>query len=373
VLQKRTSCRTELPRTPVSRSGGAAGSTVLPAGLLSKDRSFPRRVHQGQLVGKPLALSNNDRPIFFGFATKAGRSGQSAFQPDAQLRDGLSTFWQRFRADESLWLHGMAEEKQADCDFPPRMVAYDLIPFFQQWATRLVHATLNKGDWVPQLIAAICPDDEYTAWAESVNRSAERARDYKLFKGRLYQRRVGSRLFGIWEKEVQHGWLTAKNRMGKHQSCESCREYDLHQELSPGTLALRIPCRIQPVQKELKRLIQSAVEMTIPQQSDEGNGRDDIRLTRMPVRRLVRRSRRYGAIDSALKQCSEARPRSHEEVFRCMETRSKQLIPNAEPFRSAGGWLAGFQKDPALARVWLSKRWSLLQLPAFMSGPKSNY
>jgi hypothetical protein len=308
-----------------------------------------------------------------GAVTRSGASGQSTFQPDAQLRDDLSTFWQRFRGDESIWLPGIAEEKQADCAFPPRMVAYDLIPIFQRWATRLAHAALNKGDWVPQLIAAICPDDEYTAWTESENRPAERALDYKRFKGRLYRRSDECRLFGIWEKQVQHGWLNAKNRMGKHQSCESCREYDLHQELAPGTLALRLPCRIQPVQKELKRLIQSSVEMTIPQRSDEGNGRDDIRLTGMPARRLNRRSPRYDAIDSALRQYSEARPRSHEEVFGYLDTRSKQLIPNAEPFRSAGGWLAGFQKDRALARVWLSKRWALLQLPVFISGPKSNY
>jgi hypothetical protein len=308
-----------------------------------------------------------------GAATTVGTSGQSAFQPDAQLRDDLSTFWQRFRADETLWLHGMADEKQADCAFPPRMVAYDLIPFFQQWATRLVHATLNKGDWVPQLIAAICPDEEYTAWAESENRPAERARDYKQFKGRLYQRRVGSRLFGIWEKQVQDGWLNAKNRMGKHQSCESCREYDLHEDLSPGTLALRLPCRIQPVQKELTRLIRSAVEMTTPQRSDEGNGRDDIRPTRMLARPSTQRNPRYGAIDSALEKCSHARPRSHEEVFRCLDKRNNLAMPNAEPFRSARGWLGGFQKDRARARGWLSKRWRLLKLPGFTPGPKSNY
>src|ERR1035437_4229613 len=49
-----------------------------------------------------------------GAATTVGTSGQSAFQPDAQLRDDLSTFWQRFRADETLWLHGTAAEKQPD-------------------------------------------------------------------------------------------------------------------------------------------------------------------------------------------------------------------------------------------------------------------
>ena len=40
---------------------------VSPAGLLSEDRSFSRRVHQGQLVGKSFTLSLNDGPIFLGF------------------------------------------------------------------------------------------------------------------------------------------------------------------------------------------------------------------------------------------------------------------------------------------------------------------
>src|ERR1035438_9700454 len=36
--------------------------------------------------------------------------------------------------------------------------------------------------------------------------------------------------------------------------------------------------------------------------------------------------------------------------------------PNAEPFRSARGWSAGFRKDPARAHAWLSKRWNILNL-----------
>jgi hypothetical protein len=107
-------------------------------------------------------------------------------------------------------------------------------------------------------------------------------------------------------------------------------------------------------------LIRSAVELTF-EQGREG-GKD---LRRIPAERPSR----YEAIDSALKQSAEARPRSHEEVFRHLDERNKHL-PNAEPFRSARGWLAGFQKNPARARVWLSKRWSLLKLPGFTSGPK---
>ena len=38
-----------------------------PAGLLSKDRRFSRRVHKGQFIGESLALSLNDGPIFLRF------------------------------------------------------------------------------------------------------------------------------------------------------------------------------------------------------------------------------------------------------------------------------------------------------------------
>jgi len=252
------------------------------------------------------------------------------------------------------------------------LVAYDLIPFFQQWATRLAQATPHDDDWVAELIAVICPDDEYNAWDESEDAQAERARDHKAFRGRQYRRRTARhRLFGVWEKQVQLGWITAKNRMGKYQSCEACRKYDENAELSPGTLALRLSCKIQPVQLELKRLIRSAGEMMAPGSSDERNGRDDIR--RASIRRPNRPNPRHIQIDSALRQCADAKPRSHEEVLRSLDNRYKTLIPHAEPFRSAGGWLAGFQKDPARARAWLSQHWTCLGLRAFSPGPKNNY
>jgi hypothetical protein len=81
-----------------------------------------------------------------------------------------------------------------------------------------------------------------------------------------------------------------------------------------------------------------------------------------------RRSARYVAIDQALCDIAKAKPRSHEEVFRMLDTRKK--VPNAEPFQSAGGWFAGFRRDPAKAHTWLSKTWSHLNLPAFARGPK---
>jgi len=88
--------------------------------------------------------------------------------------------------------------------------------------------------------------------------------------------------------------------------------------------------------------------------------------TRMSIER---RSAKYAFIDNALEAIAESRPITQEEVFQALQSRTK-TIPWAEPFISAGGWLPGFQKDPASARSWLSKRWKALELPRFPRGPK---
>ena len=85
-------------------------------------------------------------------------------------------------------------------------------------------------------------------------------------------------------------------------------------------------------------------------------------------RKPVRCNSRYEAIDNVLRSIAEARPRNHQEVFRALEGRCRW--PNAEPFKSAGGWLAGFRADNDAAHAWLSKRWSRLGLPTFLRGPK---
>jgi hypothetical protein len=85
-------------------------------------------------------------------------------------------------------------------------------------------------------------------------------------------------------------------------------------------------------------------------------------------RQPTRRGPRYEAIDKELIAISAALPKSHEEVFRSLEGRIK--IPNAEPFKSAGGWVSGFQQNPSKARSWLSKVWSRLNLAPFPRGPK---
>ena len=86
-------------------------------------------------------------------------------------------------------------------------------------------------------------------------------------------------------------------------------------------------------------------------------------------RKTLRSSTQYAAIDNVLIAIAESRPQTQEEVFQMLQSR-KEKIPRAEPFMSARGWLAGFQKDSASARSWLSKRWRLLDLPPFPRGPK---
>jgi hypothetical protein len=88
----------------------------------------------------------------------------------------------------------------------------------------------------------------------------------------------------------------------------------------------------------------------------------------------VSRHPRYKVIDSALQEIAESRPRDQAEVFHELEKR-RVPIPGAEPFQSARGWIAGFQKRGerarAAARAWLSKRWTELGLPPLPRGPKN--
>jgi hypothetical protein len=106
-------------------------------------------------------------------------------------------------------------------------------------------------------------------------------------------------------------------------------------------------------------------------QVDEAQRRLEDTRAKQSTARLSRpgkRSSRYEAIDRELRTIAAAKPKSHREVFEQLDGRIR--LPNAEPFVSARGWNAGFRKDPAGARAWLSKRWSALRLPAFPRGPK---
>ena len=92
------------------------------------------------------------------------------------------------------------------------------------------------------------------------------------------------------------------------------------------------------------------------------------RGAKTPVRR---RNRRYLAIDEALRQIEESKPKTHEEIFRLLDQR-RVRIPFAEPFQEAGGWMAGFRRNKKAARPWLSKRRNMLDFDPLPMGPKNS-
>jgi hypothetical protein len=87
------------------------------------------------------------------------------------------------------------------------------------------------------------------------------------------------------------------------------------------------------------------------------------------LKKPVRRNKKYNRIDHALKEIAGSRPRTQEEVFNSLDDRHV-VIPLAEPFVTAKGWMAGFSLNSAAARAWLSKRWTELNLPPLPRGPK---
>jgi len=87
----------------------------------------------------------------------------------------------------------------------------------------------------------------------------------------------------------------------------------------------------------------------------------------------VRRNERYERIDKALREFAATRPKSHQEVFRLLDDR-KVAIPNRKPFKAAGGWLKGFQRDLHAASSWLSQDdWVSLLSHAGQKNSYSNY
>jgi hypothetical protein len=84
----------------------------------------------------------------------------------------------------------------------------------------------------------------------------------------------------------------------------------------------------------------------------------------------IRRNQKYKVIDEALRKIAESVPRTQEEVFQSLEGRHV-VVPPAEPFMTARGWIAGFRRDAAAARAWLSKRWKELSLSPLPRGPKN--
>jgi hypothetical protein len=119
-----------------------------------------------------------------------------------------------------------------------------------------------------------------------------------------------------------------------------------------------------PVPADYKRL----TEENHPEPANQLAVPDHVQTQRRE-KTASRRNPKYETIDSALREISEARPKNHEEVFRFLHDR-KVAIANRQPFKSAGGWLKGFDQDPRSASVWLSQAWGRLGLPAFARGPK---
>lgn len=107
--------------------------------------------------------------------------------------------------------------------------------------------------------------------------------------------------------------------------------------------------------------------------SDADDARTRLELSQTKFQETLakraKRNSRYEDIDGMLRQIASAQPKDHKEVFTTLDERSIR-IPNADPFRSARGWVAGFKKNRPLAQAWLSKRWSDLNLPQFPRGPK---
>jgi hypothetical protein len=93
--------------------------------------------------------------------------------------------------------------------------------------------------------------------------------------------------------------------------------------------------------------------------------------SREGARMPARQNQKYKTIDVALQEVAKSRPSTQEEVFRSLDGR-RVVIPQAEPFTAADGWIAGFRRDPAAARAWLSKRWAQLNLPRLPRGPKTS-
>jgi hypothetical protein len=88
-----------------------------------------------------------------------------------------------------------------------------------------------------------------------------------------------------------------------------------------------------------------------------------------PSKKLTKRQKKYTDIDKMLRECSKAEPSSHKEVFEWLDSRSV-AIPFRGPFAGGRTWIRGFEKNPARARTWLSRRWGTLELPPFPRGPK---
>jgi len=127
-----------------------------------------------------------------------------------------------------------------------------------------------------------------------------------------------------------------------------------------------LPYAILSELKSLARVAATKKPRSTPSESEVRAESSKRPTTKKPGRR---RNPKNQAIDAALLKVEDARPKSHEELCQMLD-REGAPIPDAEPFKSARGWLKGYHKHPANARSFLSPRRARLGLRPFVPGPK---
>jgi hypothetical protein len=140
---------------------------------------------------------------------------------------------------------------------------------------------------------------------------------------------------------------------------------------------------LQSIARLVSRVRKPELRESVGALSAGANKRQAVESAQMPLaqepqglrespkaKKPVRRSQKYKTIDDALQEIAESRPSTQEGVFQSLDGRHV-VIPPAEPFVTARGWIAGFRRDKAAARAWLSKRWAELSLSPLPRGPKN--
>ena len=185
----------------------------------------------------------------------------------------------------------------------------------------------------------------------------------------MFFRRLSQVLGGWWNRAVRRNGIS-ENRIPA-RAAEIARSLDQgHEPVTGSGLGTADPPPVAPhecIGTETEHVSMTASTERDPELGGSVN-RHDAGADRTN-RRRPRRSQKYERIDEELRKIALARPNTQEEVFEALQAR-RVVWPSAEPF-ATHGWVAGFRRDEAAARSWLSKRWSELDLPPLPQGPKS--
>lgn len=157
----------------------------------------------------------------------------------------------------------------------------------------------------------------------------------------------------VWDSAIAAGWWRLASETSQDIFPEHIGHYWAWRDDSRDWSEL---FRAQAGEWEATLLVASSLEKPKAPALSEAQ---ELRTSPLPVRKPARRNAKNKHIDSKLQEMAKMRPRNHEDVFRALEGRIRH--PQAEPFVSARGWLAGFQRNPHAARSWLSKAWSRLE------------